>query len=135
VSPGQSGPASKQARKQGSKQANKQRKCSLSKADTNQGSSVLMGQGRRESQVKVLFVWFWFGFLRHRFLYFGIGCPGTHSVVQAGLRLRDPPASAAPVLRLKMCAANAWLSEFFSSKVSVCHKITQNGRIISALSR
>jgi hypothetical protein len=28
------------------------------------------------------------------------GCPGTHSVDQAGLELRNPPVSASPVLRL-----------------------------------
>jgi hypothetical protein len=32
------------------------------------------------------------------------GCPGTHSVDQAGLELRDPPASASQVLGLKACA-------------------------------
>jgi hypothetical protein len=29
------------------------------------------------------------------------GCPGTHSVDQAGLELRKPPASACQVLELK----------------------------------
>jgi hypothetical protein len=28
-------------------------------------------------------------------------CPGTHSVDQAGLKLRNPPASASQVLELK----------------------------------
>jgi hypothetical protein len=32
------------------------------------------------------------------------GCPGTHSVDQAGLKLRNPPASASQVLGLKVCA-------------------------------
>jgi hypothetical protein len=32
------------------------------------------------------------------------GCPGTHSVDQTGLELRDPPASASQVLGLKACA-------------------------------
>jgi hypothetical protein len=32
------------------------------------------------------------------------GCPGTHSVDQAGLQLRNPPASASRVLGLKACA-------------------------------
>jgi hypothetical protein len=32
------------------------------------------------------------------------GCPGTHSVDQAGLKLRNPPASAPQMLGLKMCA-------------------------------
>jgi hypothetical protein len=32
------------------------------------------------------------------------GCPGTYSVDQAGLELRDPPASASQVLGSKVCA-------------------------------
>jgi hypothetical protein len=32
------------------------------------------------------------------------GCPGTHFVEQAGLELRNPPASASRVLGLNMCA-------------------------------
>jgi hypothetical protein len=35
------------------------------------------------------------------------GCPGTHSVDQAGLELRNPPASASRVLGLKACATTA----------------------------
>jgi hypothetical protein len=35
------------------------------------------------------------------------GCPGTHSVDQAGLKLRNPPASASRVLGLKACATTA----------------------------
>jgi hypothetical protein len=30
-------------------------------------------------------------------------CPGTHSVVQAGLELRDLPASASQALGAKVC--------------------------------
>ena len=33
--------------------------------------------------------------------------PGTHSVDQAGLELRDPPTSASGVLALKVCASTA----------------------------
>ena len=33
------------------------------------------------------------------------GCPRTHSVDQADLELRNLPAPASPVLRLKTCAA------------------------------
>jgi hypothetical protein len=32
------------------------------------------------------------------------GCPGTHFVDQAGLELRNLPASASRVLGLKVCA-------------------------------
>jgi hypothetical protein len=35
-------------------------------------------------------------------VYFG--CPRTHFVDQAGLKLRNPPASASRVLGLKACA-------------------------------
>jgi hypothetical protein len=35
------------------------------------------------------------------------GCPGTHSVDQAGLELRNPPASASQILGLKACATTA----------------------------
>ena len=31
-------------------------------------------------------------------------CPGTHFIDQAGLELRNPPASASQVLGLKACA-------------------------------
>jgi hypothetical protein len=44
-----------------------------------------------------------FFFLRQVFLC-SPGCPGTHSVDQAGLELRNPPASASQVLGLKACA-------------------------------
>jgi hypothetical protein len=38
------------------------------------------------------------------------GCPRTRSVDQAGLELRNPPASASQVLGLKACATTAWPS-------------------------
>jgi hypothetical protein len=37
-------------------------------------------------------------------LYNPAGCPGTHFVDQAGLELRNLPASASQVLGLKACA-------------------------------
>jgi hypothetical protein len=37
------------------------------------------------------------------------GCPGTHSVDQAGLELRNPPASASWVLGLKACTTTTSL--------------------------
>jgi hypothetical protein len=41
------------------------------------------------------------------------GCPGTHSVDQAGLELRNPPASASQVLGLKACATTpSWENVF-----------------------
>jgi hypothetical protein len=41
------------------------------------------------------------------------GCPGTHYVDQAGLKLRNPPASASQVLELKACTTTAWLEHTF----------------------
>jgi hypothetical protein len=38
-----------------------------------------------------------------------LGCPGTHSVDQAGLELRNPPASVSQVLGLKACATTGQL--------------------------
>jgi hypothetical protein len=38
------------------------------------------------------------------------GCPGTHSVDQAGLELRDLPASASRALGSKACTTTAWHS-------------------------
>jgi hypothetical protein len=58
----------------------------------------------REFDFKIVKHMFWFGF------FFGFsrqgspGCPGTHSVDQAGLKLRNLPASAYQVLGLKVCA-------------------------------
>jgi hypothetical protein len=45
---------------------------------------------------------------RDRVSLYSPGCPGTHSVDQAGLELRNPPASASRVLGLKACATTAW---------------------------
>jgi hypothetical protein len=54
------------------------------------------------------FVLFCFVF-QDRVSLYSPGCPGTHSVDQAGLELRNPPASATQVLGLKACATTARL--------------------------
>ena len=41
------------------------------------------------------------------------GCPGTHSVDQAGLELRNLPTSASQVLGLKVCTITAWQPQEF----------------------
>jgi hypothetical protein len=41
------------------------------------------------------------GRVRDRVFLYSPGCPGTHFVDQAGLELRNPPASASRVLGLK----------------------------------
>jgi hypothetical protein len=50
-----------------------------------------------------LFLFFW-----DRVSLYSPGCPGTHSVDQAGLELRNSPAFASQVLGLKACATTAW---------------------------
>jgi hypothetical protein len=61
-------------------------------------------------------LFFFFCFL---FLFFetvslySSGCPGTHFVDQAGLELRNSPASASPVLGLKACTTTPSLKGKF----------------------
>jgi hypothetical protein len=50
---------------------------------------------------------FSFCFSRDRVSLYSLGCPGTHFVDQAGLELRNPPASASQVLGLEVCATTA----------------------------
>jgi hypothetical protein len=63
---------------------------------------------------------FLFLFFRDRVSLCSPGCPGTHSVDQAGLKLRNPPASASQVLGLKVYATTAQLlvTEFCHPKLS-----------------
>jgi hypothetical protein len=49
------------------------------------------------------FLFFLFLVFRDRVPLCNLGCPGTHFVDQAGLELRNPPASASQVLGLKVC--------------------------------
>jgi hypothetical protein len=53
------------------------------------------------------------------------GCPGTRSVDQAGLKLRNLPASASRVLGLKACATTPRSFVFFFFK-SQGQKVTSN---------
>ena len=50
---------------------------------------------------------FFFGFLETGFLCIALAVLETHFVDQAGLELRNAPASASQVLRLKACATTA----------------------------
>jgi hypothetical protein len=62
--------------------------------------------------VHVYMWWVFFGGgleFRDRVSLCNSGCPGTHSVDQAGLELRNPPASASQVLGLKACATTPGL--------------------------
>jgi hypothetical protein len=57
---------------------------------------------------------FFFLVFRDRVSLCSPGCPGTHSVDQAGLELKNPPASAFQVLGLKACAITPGLvCDFF----------------------
>ena len=62
--------------------------------------------------VPVVFLWVMFVclfVLRQGFSVYSPGCPGTHSVDQTGLELRNPPAFASQVLGLKACATTGRL--------------------------
>jgi hypothetical protein len=57
--------------------------------------------------IKILYYYssfFIFLVFRNRVSLYNPGCPGTHFVDQAGLELKNPPASASRVLGLKACA-------------------------------
>jgi hypothetical protein len=71
----------------------------------------------------IVLVWFglvWFGFFRDRVSLYSPRCPGTHSVDQAGLELRNPPASASRVLGLKACTTTPGCTIVFYVLL-VCH--------------
>jgi hypothetical protein len=57
------------------------------------------------------------GGFRDRVSLYSPGCPETHSVDQAGLKLRNLPASASQVLRLKVCTTTAWPKNFFMKSI------------------
>jgi hypothetical protein len=59
------------------------------------------------------FFFFFFLVFRDRVSLYSSGCPGTHFVDQAGLELRNPPASASRVLGLKACATMPGLKLLF----------------------
>jgi hypothetical protein len=63
------------------------------------------------------------------------GCPGTHSVDQAGFKLRNPPASASQMLGLKVCATTA-RRQFFLNLTDFCsfELLTVYGITVSSLS-
>jgi hypothetical protein len=56
-----------------------------------------------------VFVFFFFLGFRDRVSLCSPGCPGTHSIDQAGLELRKLPASASQVLGLKACATKLFM--------------------------
>jgi hypothetical protein len=70
---------------------------------------ALLGTPHIYTTIQVITVFFFFFCLlfRDRVSLCSPGCPGTHFVDQAGLELRNPPASASQVLGLKGCATTA----------------------------
>jgi hypothetical protein len=60
-----------------------------------------------------LFIFVFVFVLQDRVSLCSPGCPGTHFVDQAGLELRDPPASASQVLGLKVCTTTTRLKLWF----------------------
>jgi hypothetical protein len=74
--------------------------------------AVRVGTSHLTATVIHIFVFFHTGFL------YRPGCPGTHSVDQTGLKLRNPPASASQVLGLKACATTPGCN--CSTHVTVC---------------
>jgi hypothetical protein len=71
-----------------------------------------------------LFIYLFLVF-RDRISLFSPNCPGTHSVDQAGLELRNLPASASQVLALKACATTARLSHQFYHIKSITDDATE----------
>jgi hypothetical protein len=56
----------------------------------------------------VLFVCLFVFVFQDRVSLHSPGCPGTQSIDQAGLKLRNSPASSSQVLGLKACTTTAW---------------------------
>jgi hypothetical protein len=67
------------------------------------------------------FFFFLFFFFQDRVSLCSFGYPGAHSVDQAGLKLRNPPASAFRMLGLKACATMpGWLLLFWAGGRRLC---------------
>jgi hypothetical protein len=61
----------------------------------------------QEQSLGFLFSFFFLLVFQYRISLCSPGCPGTHSVDQDGLELRNPPASASRVLGLKVRATTS----------------------------
>jgi hypothetical protein len=68
---------------------------------------------------------FCFCFFPDRVSLYSPGWPGTHFVDQAGLELRNPPASASRVLGLKACATTTQLHPYILDGILVFHYIAK----------
>ena len=67
------------------------------------------------NQSVYLFLLLFFLLLLLVFLRYSPDCPGTCSVVQAGLKSRDSPASTSQVLGLKECATTWHIDQVFKN--------------------
>jgi hypothetical protein len=83
-------------------------------AGINPGALCLLDKRSTDQATSPAFFW---GGVRDRVSLCIPGCPGAHFVDQAGLELRNPPASASQVLGLKACATTAWLAFFFKTTI------------------
>jgi hypothetical protein len=63
--------------------------------------------------VVIFFFFFFFLVFPDRVSLYSPGCPGTHSVDQAGLELRNPPAFLPPSAGIKGVRHHAWLLLWF----------------------
>jgi hypothetical protein len=68
------------------------------------------------SKLAYLKICFCFVFFQDRVSLCSPGCPGTYCIDQAGLKLRNLPASASQVLGLKACAT---MPRFFFFSLSL----------------
>jgi hypothetical protein len=84
-----------------------------------QGLLRLLCQASVVSLGRAELVSFFFLVVRDRDSLYSPGCPGTHFVDQAGLELRNPPASASQVLGLKACATTPSWSHFLPWRPAV----------------
>jgi hypothetical protein len=71
--------------------------------------------GTAEPSLQSLYCWDFclFVFVSDRVSLYSPGCPGTHSVDPAGLKLRNLLTSASQMLGLKACTTTAWLYCWF----------------------
>jgi hypothetical protein len=67
----------------------------------------------RKHVIFILFIYLFILVFRDRVSLYSPGCPGTHFVDQAGLELRNSPASASQVLGLKACATTPSCDFYF----------------------
>jgi hypothetical protein len=72
---------------------------------------------------------FWGYGVRDRVSLCSPGCPGTHFVDQAGLKLRKPPASASRDLGLKVCATTVRPFIFFVTKTILQRLLSPNDNL------